>query len=156
MRTFGFAPRLLRTSECSVQHVLFNTNVSSVEYDNDEEEFVLTATDERGVVNTYTFDKCIYSGGMNGSPKYARDIKSMLQEQNFTGQAVHSAQMNSLGASVKDKRIVMIGDSYSAEDLALQCLKLGAERIFITSRNNCGSASNVEAWPGEKVEFLYS
>ncbi len=151
--------RVTQHEDIFQNHVLFNTTVVSVVYDDEEKEFVIMTRDEKdgggGVLQKHRFDKCIYSGGMNGSPKYAEDILSTLQKQNFTGQIVHSAQMNSLESSVKGKRIVMIGDSYSAEDLTLQCLKLGATKIYITSRKNTGTASYVKAWPGDRVEFLW-
>jgi trimethylamine monooxygenase len=56
--------------------------------------------------------------------------------------------------AVKGKRILLIGDSYSAEDLALQCIKLGAENIYFTSRELQGSASYMGSWPDGKVEML--
>jgi len=37
----------------------------------------------------------------------------------------------------------------------LQSLKLGAERIYITSRGGYGTASYVNAWPGDRVEVLW-
>jgi hypothetical protein len=63
-------------------------------------------------------------------------------------------EMGSLTSSVQGKRIMLIGDSYSAEDLALQCLKLGADKVYITSRHGKGIGSYVSAWPGKRVEIL--
>lgn len=136
-------------------HVQFNTSVVSVIHDHDAKLFRIKTMDETGVTSIQSFDRCIFSGGMNGSPNFADDIKSMLMKQNFKGQMAHSSEMNKLGPSVKGKRIVMIGDSYSAEDLALQCLKLGASKIYITSRKSSGAASYVGAWPDNKVELLW-
>ena len=52
--------------------------------------------------------------------------------QNFTGQIVHSTEMDQLASpeknAVKGMRILLIGDSSSAEDLALQSVKLGADK----------------------------
>jgi hypothetical protein len=62
--------------------------------------------------------------------------------------------MGSLTSSVQGKRIMLIGDSFSAEDLALQSLKLGAEKVYIVSRSGNGIASFVGAWPGNRVEVL--
>ena len=138
------------------QHVRFNTTVNSVIYDPQEEEFKIQSTNSsNGQIKTQTFDKCIYSAGVNALPKYANDMKSMLENQSFKGQIVHSSEMNKLGTSVKGKRIVMVGDSYSAEDLALQCIKLGASKIYITSRRSSGVASYVGSWPDDKVEILW-
>ncbi len=136
-------------------HVQFNTSVLSVNYDKIEEKFRIKTIDRSGTIQLSKFDKCIFSGGMNGSPNFANDIKSMLMKQNFKGMVVHSSEMNKVGPSVKGKRIVMIGDSYSAEDLSLQCIKLGASKIYITSRQNVGTASYVGAWPDDKVTLVW-
>lgn len=137
------------------KHVKFNTTVNSVSYDQQEEDFKIQTTDSSGVTKNQVFDKCIYSAGLNALPRFNDQIKAMLGEQKFKGQVVHSSEMNKLGTSVKGKRIVMIGDSFSTEDLALQCIKLGASKIYITSRRNLGISSYVGAWPDDKVEFLW-
>jgi hypothetical protein len=51
---------------------------------------------------------------------------------------------------------MLIRDNYSAEDLALQCLKLGAAKVYVASRHGQGAASFVAAWPGNRVERLDS
>jgi len=48
----------------------------------------------------------------------------------------------------------MIEDNFSAEDLALPCIKLGAEKIYISSRKSEGIASYMGSWPEDKVEIL--
>ncbi len=141
------------------QHVEFNTSVKSVVYDDSMEKFVIeTESDFGETVAQYTFDKCIWSAGLNGKPKIIKDISDELTD--FNGTIVHSSDMNALAENdedhegVKGKTILMVGDSYSAEDLALQCIKLGAEKIYITSRKASGSAIYMGAWPQEKVEIL--
>jgi len=137
------------------ENVLYNTTVLSVSYDKEEQFFRIKTVDGEGLIHKYKFDKCIYSAGMNAKPQYANSLRIMLQTQKYTGRIVHSSEMNKLGPDVvKGKRIMMIGDSYSAEDLALQCLKIGAERIFISSRRAEGICSEVGAWPGNRVELL--
>jgi len=138
------------------QYVNFNTTVQSVTYDEQMNEFTIMTVDKWTEESTTNrFDKCIWAGGLNGKPNFAPSIIDVFARQNFHGQVVHSADMGALTSSVKGKRIMMIGDSYSAEDLALQCIKLGAEKIFITTRNSCGIASYMGAWPADRVEILY-
>jgi thioredoxin reductase len=137
------------------QHVQFNTTVQSVSYDDDIAQFVIT-TNKNGISNTSTFDKCIWASGLNGKPKMVEEIQNKLS--NFQGQIVHSSEMDKLSSddnAVKGKRILMIGDSFSAEDLALSCIKLGAEKIYISSRKSEGSASYMGSWPEDKVTNLF-
>jgi len=138
------------------QYVNFNTTVQSVTYDKQMDEFIITTVDKlTEESSTRRFDKCIWAGGLNGKPNFAPDIVDILAKQNFKGQVVHASEMGALTSSVQGKRIMMIGDSYSAEDLALQCIKLGAEKIFITSRKSSGIASYVGAWPADRVKMLW-
>jgi cation diffusion facilitator CzcD-associated flavoprotein CzcO len=137
------------------QHVKFNTTVRYVEFKEALSKFAIsTIKTGTGEESVGYYDKCIWAGGINGIPHFASNIKNLLLEQNFKGQVVHSSEMGSLASSVQGKRIMLIGDSYSAEDLALQCLKLGADKVYIASRSGVGLASNVVEWPGNRVEVL--
>jgi thioredoxin reductase len=137
--------------------VNFNTEVQSVTYDDQTEHFVIQTKNDRGMKMTEHFDKCIWAAGLNGTPKMIPEIVEKLSS--YKGQIVHSTEMNKLASdetnAVKGKHILMIGDNYSAEDLALQCLKLGAEQISIASRTGGGSACDMGSWPGDKVDILY-
>jgi len=140
------------------QDVLFNTKVESVTYDDDLEQFVIVSRDKEGVISNRHFDKCIWASGAEGVQSMPEEVVKRLDE--FKGQVVHSAAMDTLigrsdsNNAVEGKRILLIGDSYSAEDLALQCIKLGAEKIYFTSRRLQGSASYMGSWPDDKVEML--
>ena len=137
-------------------NVLFNTSVVSVEYNSERKEFdVISRNEITGVTSSKTYDKCIWSGGLNATAKMPRDLVAMLSHQNFSGRVIHSTEMKDFEATVRGKRVLFIGDSYSAEDLALQSLKLGAEQIYITSRGGYGTASYVNAWPGDRVKVLW-
>lgn len=136
--------------------VHFNTAVVSVDYCNDRKVFdVQTRNEITGVVSSKTYDKCIWSGGLNATARMPRDITAMLSHQNFQGRVIHSTEMKDFEATVRGKTVLFIGDSYSAEDLALQSLKLGAEQIYIASRGNYGTASYVAAWPRDRVKVLW-
>ncbi len=139
------------------EHVQFNTSVESVKYDESIQQFIIQtkSLDENGnvQVSTSNYDKCIWASGENGKPKLVRSIMRRLKYW-FNGTIVHSSEMDKIGPSVKGKRIMLIGDSFSAEDLALQCIKLGAERMYITSRYCQGVACDHGSWPQDKVELL--
>ena len=138
------------------QDVQFDTSVQFVEYDEIIKQFVVTTTTKSGVTSIQHFDKCIWAAGVNGAPNMVPEILDKLSD--YKGQIVHSSAMNKLVSpeknAVKGRRILLIGDSSSAEDLALQTIKLGAENIYISSRENEGSASYTGEFPYCKVENL--
>ena len=136
--------------------VIFNTAVVSVEYNSERKEFDVVSRNEiTGELSSKPYDKCIWSGGLNAEARMPRDLVTMLTYQNFHGRVIHSTEMNDFEATVRGKRVLLIGDSYSAEDLALQSIKLGAEQIYITSGESYGTASSVNAWPGDRVKVLW-
>ena len=113
-----------------------------MEYNSERKEFDVVSRNEiTGELSSKTYDKCIWSGGANAEAKMPRDLVTMLSNQYFQGRVVHSTEMNDFEANVRGKRVLFVGDSYSAEDLALQSLKLGAEQIYITSRGGYGTAT---------------
>ena len=54
-------------------------------------------------------------------------------EEKFTGKIIHAHDYRD-GRMYKDKRVLLVGGSYSAEDIALQCWKFGAKYAHITHR----------------------
>ena len=139
------------------QHVRFNTAVTSVSYDENIEKFIIKTQrgddEEGGMVETQYFDYCIWASGLNGKPKMIPSIMDNLS--NYKGNIVHSSEMSKLdGSSVKGKNILLVGGAYSAEDLALAFIKLGVEKIFITSRNAEDLVHYTTAWPGNKVHII--
>lgn len=138
------------------EDVNFNTEVMSVAYDDNMAKFVIQTKNNTGTVTVEHFDKCIWAAGINGRPYMVPEIVQKLA--GFKGQIVHSTEMSKLSTSeinaVKGQRILLIGDGSSAEDLALQCIKLGAERIFVASRSGVGSTCEMGSWPEDKVDIL--
>lgn len=139
------------------QHVNFRTEVESLTYDETMKKFVIQSKNDLGEKRVQHFDKCVWAAGLNSKPKMIPEVLNKLAD--FKGQIVHAAQMDKLGSgnenAVKGKNILMVGDSYSAEDLALQCIKLGAEEITILSRNCMGVAVEMGSWPEDKVKVAY-
>ena len=132
------------------KHVHFSTEVISVTYDVDIKKFLVVTTNAEGVTTTQYYDKCVWASGMNGKPNMVSSVAKNLFS--FKGQVVHSSQIDSLGASVKGKNIVLVGGNFSAEDLALSFIKLGVKKIYITSRNDADVIHYTTTWPGDKVE----
>ena len=109
--------------------------------------------------NPYLFSSSYYvsrnrAGGVDGVPRIPKKTYKMLTNENFAGSLFHSTQVNEFEGSVKGSRIVLVGGNYSAEDLALQLIKYGAEEIYIIIRKEEGEVSSVGAWPGNKVKII--
>lgn len=116
------------------------------------------------VTQRRTFDKVIWAAGQNSRPnKLPTNVMDSLNKH-FSGTVVHSSHINrqldsattggdgSSDGPIQNKRILLIGDSYSADDLALQFVKLGASKIYISSRNGSGVTvpTYTTSWPVSK------
>jgi len=136
-------------------NVKFDTQVNYTFYNETTKKFEATIEEvASGSKSTLYFDKCIWGGGINGTQNVPRSIRNLLRKENYLGKQMHSSTAGSYLNQVKGKRILLVGDAYSAEDLALQSLKLGAEMVYILSRRGEGICQDTRAWPGNKVELL--
>lgn len=139
----------------ALDNVKFSHTVQSVKYDGQSEKFDVTVRDDSsGAVTTTKFDRCIWAAGLHGAAEKPDDVMEVLKE--FTGKVLHSIEaVENFEADVKGKKVMLIGDSYSAEDLALRAVKLGAEHVYVTARSGEGVASETKCWPDEKVTVIY-
>ena len=140
----------------ALDNVKFSHTVgfNAVKYNSETETFSVTFTDnttDKKVTNV--FDRCIWAAGMNGNPNRPNDILSILEE--FTGRIIHSSEVDNFENDVKDKRVLIVGDSCSAEDLALRAIRLGASHVFITARTGDGCCSETGSWPHEKITVIF-
>jgi hypothetical protein len=101
-----------------------------------------------------TFDKVLWAAGENGSPRMIEDDAMKSLQDHFSGKVIHSSQIDQALDTpteqydpISNRRILLIGDSYSAEDLALQLVKLGASKVYISSRKGNGIAVSMGWWP---------
>lgn len=139
----------------------FDTNVDSVRFVGGKFEVVATSTTINGEEETTStstitkyYDKCIWAAGMNGIPMTPPNMTNMF-EKNFSGKVMHSSQVgdSDFEKDVQGKRLLLIGGSYSAEDLALMAIKCGVQKVYISARSpNVVSWTSV--WPYDKVEVL--
>lgn len=137
------------------QHVQFDTQVTWAFYNEDVEKFVVESKNLDTEIETVSeFDKLIWAGGVQSELYYPKATHYRLMSGGFKGLIMHSAEVVDIGSSIEGKRILLVGDSYSAEDLTLQALKLNAEHVYITSANRRGEASSTSTWPGNKAESL--
>ena len=136
--------------------VKFNTSVESVTYDEGEGKFAIQALNRetQSVPETILFDKCIWAAGINGKPKIPKSIYELLSSGEFKGRVIHSSEVGPIfDQCARGKTILIIGDSYSAEDLTLQAIKLGAETVDICSRSGDGIVCKTGSWPQDRVDI---
>ena len=138
--------------------VKFNTSVESVTYDELEGKFVIRTVNRNTMSDPECtlFDKCIWAAGVNGKPNMPSSIYEVLSSGGFKGRVIHSSEVGPIfDECARGKKILMIGDSYSSEDLALQAIKLGAETIDIISRSWDGIVCETGSWPEDRVDVHY-
>ena len=138
--------------------VKFNTSVNSVKYNEEKEKFVIqTVNLKTNVVTEDLFDKCIWAAGENGKPFIPQGISDILSSSSggFKGAVMHSCAVgcSDFDKLVIGKKILLVGDSYSAEDLTLTAIKLGVKSVDILSRSGWGVCCETASWPRNCVEI---
>jgi hypothetical protein len=141
--------------------VKFNTSVNSVSYNDDKRKFVIQiqTIDPKSELVTEAeelFDKCIWAAGDNGKPSIPQRIADILSPSSggFKGTVIHSCAAGSdFDKLVIGKKVLLIGDNYSAEDLTLSAIKLGVKSVDILSRSGEGAACDTASWPRNCVEI---
>lgn len=130
----------------------FGKRVTNVKYMQDDAQFHITVQDKSGHQTVQLFDKCVWACGDNGK-KFVP--KTLLQHfENFQGVTLHSTETSNLREHVEDKQILLIGGGYSAEDLALQTIKLGVKKVFIVTRDKEAPVNWTTHWPFHKVKLI--
>ena len=138
----------------------FQTSVVNVKYENsssvhsvDNKFRVHTRNETTGIEETTTFDKCIWAGGMNGIPNIPTKLINTFKDGGFKGSLVHSSDTTNFKRDVQNKRVLIVGGGYSAEDLAIMAIKEGVSQIHCTYRGDDEKEmSYTTRWPYDKVE----
>ena len=135
------------------KYVHFHTSVTKVVYNENEAKFhVTTHNTLTGKVSTALFDKCIWAAGDNAEPSMPHTLLESLD--GFQGRVIHSSDTATFGDDVRGKRILLVGGSYSAEDLALMACKVGVEKVYVASRCDDNAITWMGNWPGQKVDLV--
>jgi len=139
------------------KYVQFNTEVKHVVYDDTNQRFNVTIQDRTTAEQEPElrhFDKCVWACGENGKQKMPESLVGIFRDGGFQGRLIHSADTAHLERDVRGKRILLVGGGFSAEDLALQAIKLGVEKVYVSCRYNSAEICWTENWPMDKVELL--
>ena len=110
--------------------IRFNTAVRHVSYDNKSSQFSVTVEDlPSQTQHTETFDYVVVATGHFSVP----NVPHFPGIESFPGRVMHGHDFRSAD-EFKGKDIVVVGGSYSAEDIGLQSKKYGANSVTISYR----------------------
>lgn len=114
------------------KYIQFNTVARWVDYLEDQKQFRVIFDD---LVKNETFEECfdylVVGTGHFSTPNmpYFKGI------ENFPGTVMHAHDFRGADQFI-DKDILLIGSSYSAEDIGVQCFKHGSASVTISYRSN--------------------
>ncbi|WP_226064718.1 flavin-containing monooxygenase [Kaistella polysaccharea] len=113
-------------------YIRFDTTVRWVSYDEDTQKFTVVLDDLK-INKTYSeeFDYLVVASGHFSTPNmpYFKGIET------FSGNVMHAHDFR--GADqFRDRKLLLIGSSYSAEDIGIQCYKHGAKAVTLSYRSN--------------------
>ncbi len=110
--------------------VRFSTTVSKVVFDGNN--FEITSHDKKNdKFSKDIFNYVVVSTGHFSVP-FIPEYPGM---KSFPGRIMHSHDFRD-AEEFRGKNVIVLGSSYSAEDVALQCHKYGAKSVTIGYRNN--------------------
>ncbi|MBO0662490.1 NAD(P)/FAD-dependent oxidoreductase [Jiella sp. MQZ9-1] len=111
-------------------YVRFRTPVRHVAYDAARQRFALTVADLlRDETRCEEFDAVVVANGHFSVP----NVPSFPGIESFPGRVLHSHDFRSAD-EFAGKTVLIVGSSYSAEDIGVQCFKYGASGIVFSYR----------------------
>ncbi|EDQ86337.1 uncharacterized protein MONBRDRAFT_28269 [Monosiga brevicollis MX1] len=120
-------------------YIRFAHAVRNVEFDAETATFAVTVEDLTSHTrSTSTFDRVICAGGHFSTP----NAPYFPGLERFPGRVLHAHDFRD-ALEFKDRRILIVGASYSAEDIGLQLHKYGARQVSMSYR----TAAQGFAWP---------
>ena len=113
-------------------YIRFNTPVRDVAFNDETATFSITVHDHNtDEVYTEEFDYLICASGHFSTPR----VPEFEGFQKFGGRILHAHDFRD-ALEFKDKTVLLIGSSYSAEDVGSQCYKYGAKKLISCYRTN--------------------
>ncbi len=120
-----------RVEKCGVRPwCRFRSPVRHVDYSDDTGKFTVTVNDLKAdTLYSEEFDNVVVASGHFSTP----NVPQFEGFESFNGRILHSHDFRD-ALEFKDKDILIIGTSYSAEDIGSQCYKYGARSITCSYR----------------------
>jgi len=111
--------------------IRFNTAVRAVRFDAETEQFSVTVHDHTADrVETEQFDYVVVASGHFSVP----NMPEFAGYDTFGGRVLHAHDFRD-ALEFAGKDVLLIGSSYSAEDIGSQCWKYGAKSITVSARS---------------------
>ena len=112
------------------KYIKFNTAITQAKFNGNQ--FEVSALNKKdNTISSNNYDYLVVASGHFSVP-YIPEYKGM---NSFPGRILHGHDFRD-AEEFRNKDIVVLGSSYSAEDIALQCYKYGAKSVTIGYRNN--------------------
>ena len=125
--------------------IRFKTVVKSVSFDNELQQFHLTAKDQNNDKEyKEMFDNVVVASGHFSTP----NMPYFEGFDTFNGRILHAHDFRD-AMEFKGKDILVIGTSYSAEDIGSQCWKYGCKSVTVSHR----TAATGFKWPDNWEEL---
>jgi len=112
------------------KYIRFNTSVTNVIYNGSAFE-INSINKKDNNISKENFDYLVVATGHFSVP-YIPEYEGMKY---FPGRILHSHDFRD-AEEFRGKNLIVLGSSYSAEDIALQCYKYGAKSVTIGYRHN--------------------
>ena len=112
------------------KYIKFGTAVTNVIHNGSQYE-ITSLNKKENKTSKENFDYLVVASGHFSVP-YIPEYEGM---QSFPGRILHSHDFRD-AEEFRGKDVIVLGSSYSAEDVALQCYKYGAKSVTIGYRNN--------------------
>lgn len=110
--------------------VKFRTVVRDVSYSEDTGMFTVTVKDlPKNQVSSREFDNVVVASGHFSTP----NVPQFEGFESFNGRVLHAHDFRD-AVEFKDQDILIIGTSYSAEDIGSQCHKYGCKSVTVSYR----------------------
>ncbi|MEG2731314.1 NAD(P)/FAD-dependent oxidoreductase [Brevundimonas sp.] len=107
------------------QYIRFNNAVKAVTFDEATRKFTVTAMDySADTLTQEEYDHVIVATGHFSTP----NMPEFPGFASFPGRILHAHDFRD-AMEFKDKDVLLVGSSYSAEDIGSQCYKYGAESV---------------------------
>lgn len=113
--------------------VTFRHSIKNVKFDEESNNFVVSVKDLDNDVTLpdQRFDFVINASGHFSVP----NVPKFQGLETFPGRILHAHDFRH-AVEFQNKRILIIGASYSAEDISLQCVKYGAKSVICSYRTS--------------------
>ncbi|CCW65464.1 unnamed protein product [Phytomonas sp. EM1] len=126
----------------------FNTKVESVRFDcRDGMWKLITVNIVNGDVMEYSFDKVCVCTGQTHEPHYPVGLKELLSDYTREGGELHHASHVKDFRSLKNKRVVVLGDDVTAYDYCVELKRFGADVYHSTLFKRPGIAGSADLDP---------